>query len=168
MQRVLGWILVVAMVNLGACRTRDPDAEGLLDADPQLQKDEAAAIADEGIANDGNWRVTCKPADGSGDKAYILLIHGATSARDETQPLRVSLAIERSNGLETLSRDEMGRGAIDPKGALFVGFESGVLTGEAGTQQASYQGVMTLSKDRDADALAVQCTAEKASEAATL
>lgn len=163
MQCAFNCLLILVIFSGLACRTRDPDAEGLLDSEPQLQKEEAAAIAEEGVANDGSWRVNCKPTDG-GEKTYVLFVQGATSALDETQPLRVSLSIERGNQRQTLSTDEMGRGAIDPKGALFVGFESGVLTGEAGEKQATYQGVMTLSKDNDADALAVQCFAEKASD----
>jgi hypothetical protein len=169
MLRPYSLVLVAGVTASWACRTRDPDAAGLLDAEPDPAGEgvEAASAPEGGspqetLAPEGNWRLSCSPAD-AGKKTYVLTVRGAARPDDESQPLRVSLGLDQGQGSQTLGQNEMGRGAVDPRGPIFVGFESGVLTAEfnAGLESGSHQGVITLSKDKDADALSVVCKVER-------
>lgn len=169
MQRPYSLVLVAGVAASWACRTRDPEAAGLLDAEPDPAGEEADAAAlpeggtpQETVAPEGSWRLSCSPAD-AGKKVYVLTVQGAARPDDESQPLRVSLGIDQGQGPQVLGHNEMGRGAVDPRGPVFVGFESGVLTAEYNARPGgvSHQGVITLSKDKDADALSVLCTVER-------
>lgn len=164
-------LIVLGILGAASCRTRDPLAAGLLDADPpggpagesdrQTPTEEMQPAT---IAPNGDWRVQCRPADSAagGERTYLLSIKGAVRPDDELQPLLVSLSLDRAGSVLPLGENQKGRGAIDPQGAIFVGFESGVLTADKISQSTTpaYQGVITLANDQDADALAVFCRAE--------
>ena len=167
------WLLILGMLSLAACRTRDPDALGLLDAPVQGEEfgDDEAGIdggeaRQEVVAADGNWQIQCSPADQqAGDtRSYQLVVRGAIRPDDELQPLLVNIKVERAGQATVLGEDEMGRGAVDPQGAIFVGSAAGVLTAEyrdKGERPMHHQGVITLAKDKDADALAVFCKVDR-------
>lgn len=140
-----------------ACRTRNPDDSGLLDSPPPGTGQTA-----EVVAAGGRWQLACQPLEAEAKvnppkpTSYRLLVQGAVSPRDQAQALEVSLSIEwLGKTPEVLSQGDTGRGFVDPQGPIFIGFASGALTAdlspEKDRQQATHQGILTLSKFADAE-----------------
>jgi len=156
------WIKIVAVIVMlasGACKTRDPEAAGVLSYQPSTLEDSQEAF--------GTINIVCTPAPGvEGDPMavrYLFTIAGAVSDTDEGQPVLVTVEREMlDNGFrEPLSSYEAGRGAVSKSGSIFLGFPSGVLTanyGAASMGSSTHGGVMTLSTDASATALSVNCT----------
>lgn len=141
-----------------ACKTRDPDAGGLLsddeDSDTKVQ-----------IAKGGEWDVACSPAEAEAAPAtYEVSVEGAVNAGDEAQELLVSVTKSQNGKKEGVVSKELGHGAVSEAGPLFVGFTSGVLTGDATTSEGktTYAGVLTLAKE-NTEGLKVNCSVSKAS-----
>ncbi len=143
-----------------ACKTRDPDAGGLLSDEPD------AADAKVQIAKGGDWNVACSPVEAESTAAsYDLAVEGAVNAGDEAQELLVTVAKSQGGKAENIVTKELGHGAVSETGPLFVGFTSGVLTADATTVsgKTTYVGVLTLAKD-NTEGLKVSCSVSKASQ----
>ncbi len=142
-----------------ACKTRDPDAGGLLSDDA----DDAATKVQ--IAKGGDWNVACTPAEAESTAAsYDLAVEGAVNGGDEAQELLVSVAKSQGGKAEHVVTKELGHGAVSDTGPLFVGFTSGVLTADATTVsgKTAYVGVLTLTTD-NTEGLKVSCSVSRAS-----
>ena len=161
MTKLLLTALTVFSVT-AACKERDPEAAGLLsDGTP------AAAASEPGPADlpaGGAFTITCRPQDPElARDVFVLGVRGAVKADDEAQPVAVTVERRRANAAQQtdkLADGEPGRGAVRPKGAVFVGFVSGVLTAEyAGVAgNNTHTGLLTLAADPAVNGMPVGCT----------
>jgi hypothetical protein len=153
-------LIISMLIAVAGCKTRDPDASGLLDDDSAATSEPDA----DAPAPGGDWTITCNPAEPDPDiKAYTLNVSGATTA-DEAQFVRVSLRLTHSEaaaGQDVVADRVIGHGAIAENGPVFVGFPSGVLTADAPTNGGLRAGVLTLVSGRNTAGLKVTCTAVK-------
>lgn len=152
------FVLVLAATAVFACKPRDPDAGGLLSDEPAAEEEIKVEIA-----KGGDWIIACKPADADGGSwTYDLAIEGAVS-NDEAQSLLVSVSKSQNGKTQNLVTKELGHGAVSAAGPLFVGFASGVLTGDPGATEGNvaHNGVLTLVKDA-AEGVKVVCRVAKA------
>lgn len=157
----LGALLTLTL----ACKTRDPNAGGLLDDDETTP---TLGLIDPPASGNGQWTVTCVEQDGGAEDgpaaSYRFAVLGAVDERDETQAISVS--VEKLGGAaggaraRTLADSEPGRGALSIGGPLFLGFASGVLTAEP-SGDGRHIGVTTLQRDDEAQALSVTCVVVK-------
>lgn len=146
--------LTMTILSLFACKPRDPEAGGLLSEDTP---------ADDGkvhIAKGGDYHVECAPAEADlplGSPTYLLEVEGAANAGDEAQELLVTVKKSWSGRQDVVASKELGHGAVSEGGPLFVGFTSGVLTGDVsnGQKANAYTGILTLAGD--VEGLKVTC-----------
>jgi hypothetical protein len=158
MRALLPVLILLAAV---ACKPRDPDAGGLL-------SDESTTDTKVQIARGGDWHVACRPTEADGDAAqYDLAVEGAVNAGDEAQELLVSVTKAQGGKAQSLVTKELGHGVVSDAGPLFVGFTSGVLTGDPSTVSGKpvYTGVLTLATD-GTEGLKVTCTVARAASPA--
>jgi hypothetical protein len=157
MMRVI--LSITVFLLLSGCKTRDPDAAGLLDDDTAPTSEPEST--DDTPAPGGNWSLTCTPTELGTDTTYTLAINGAVSA-DETQTIAVS-ASELRGGTSTVIADhQLGHGAVPPAGPVFIGFSGGLLTTDAPNAKGVRPGVLTLARDQNAEGLKVSCQAVQA------
>jgi hypothetical protein len=150
--------VVAALLALSAvaCKQRDPDAAGLLSDGTQTPTAENTAPA-------GDYTIGCRAQDPDlPQDVFTLVVHGAASATDETQALSVTVLrryADAARGVAELARAEAGRGAVRPKGPIFVGFQSGALTAEytAAGALETHNGLLTLASDPAVNGLSVGC-----------
>jgi hypothetical protein len=156
--RHFGYVLLV-LAAFG-CKPRQWDEGGLLSDEPTAEEDVVR------IAKGGDWDIACAPADASegtlGVATYLLEVEGAVNAGDEAQELLVSVKKSYSGRQDVLVTKQLGHGAVSRQGPLFVGFTSGVLTGDpveiAG--KPVHAGVLTLAPG-ETEGLKVNCTVSK-------
>ena len=155
--------VIVFVSSLSACKQRDPDAAGLLSNGTQVVDDVPAGAPSDGTPAPGSFTVTCRPQDPQIQQdLFIVAVRGAVSPDDEAQPVVVSVERRRANAAQQADRlaaDESGRGVVRPKGAVFIGFQSGVLTADyAGQASANtHTGLLTLAADPSVNGMPVGC-----------
>jgi hypothetical protein len=156
------------MSSLIACKKKNSADGDMLDEPSKSSiSGPQASLAAPPPTSSGNWKITCNPSESPQDlRTYQITLSGAISETDENQPVKISISRTSTDKSSTanasakqIAVDETGRGAVDPKGNLFLGFSGGALTGQFQALSKKYDGLLTLVNDQDTAGLGVQCDA---------
>jgi hypothetical protein len=148
-------LIIIGLCAVG-CRTRDPDAAGLLsDGAEEVVAAPGAAVSPA----PGAYAISCHAQDPEiTPDTFAFSVRGAVSPSDESQPLVVSVDRFAGKKRRAVAYELPGRGFVKPQGNLFVGFGNGALTADlAGDGVATHTGLLTLTDDPGIESLAVDC-----------